>query len=631
MDFSFKKLRKLIFFAFVLLFVIGLLPNLGHASDEFGYKIDIKYDINDQSNTHVTENYQVTNNTPRQYLTELKVAMPTDVVNNLKVSYSDGASIPFTTEKKANDSEGYQYEYLQANIVFNRQNAGNGLAWNFNLSYDTTKLVDNKGTSHTAYIPAIAPSEKAEDYNITVLAPLNFGNPHPSSVKPEESSKQGNKQVFQFNPRELINNPISIVFGDSTTYDINFNFPLNNQSDSEKNFSVTLPPDMPNQKIFINSLDPKPISTHLDEDSNVIADYRVAARTNVVVKTDISALVKYLDYDLSASGNKNDLPDNLVQKYTKPARYWQSNNPDILVKAKSLSNGNFNVSKAIKDTDKFVVDELSYNNEKIKYNIRQGAVQALKDPNNAVCLEYSDLMIALLRAQGIPARMPIGYAYSSNLKASDSVADSLHSWVQAYVPNVGWINVDPTWDEKFNGFGKSDMDHFAFALWGKSDDSPVAVTMNGADQNYQYEDAKIKYLDKSPTPSLNTDLSARKFVILPFISVATFSISAPSAISSDDNKLQLTSGPDKKIVDLGSLAPAQKISSFALMFGSGFASPLSSEYHQGSLVLASSETKAIYWPLVILVVAISGFATYKLIKLVSSRRKKIALSNGQKE
>lgn len=633
MNFSFKKFRRIIIFVCLLATIVGLMPNLGFASEEFNYKVDLKYEVNENGNTRVSEAYQITNNSARQYLTELKITTPTDEVNNLNIKYSDGANIPYTTDKKSNESDGYQYEYIEITIKFSRQNIGKGSTWGFNIFYDTSKLVDKKGTSHTVYIPAISSTENAGDYNISLYAPVDFGNVHPSGIKPIESFKQKDKQVFVFNPREMINNPISVVFGDSTTYNVNFNFPLKNNSDGDKNFTITLPPDMPNQKIFINSLDPKPESTYLDQDGNILANYKVPPHKDIIVKTDISALVKYLEYNLSASGDKEDIPDDLVKKYTKPTQYWQSNNPDILVRAKSLSKGNINVAQVVKATDKFVIEHLSYNNEKIKYNIRQGAVKALKDPANAVCLEYSDLMIALLRAQGIPARMPIGYAYSSNLKASDSVADSLHSWVEVYVPKVGWMVVDPTWNEKFSSFGKSDMDHFAFALWGSNDNKPVAVSSSGSDQNYQYEDAIIKYLDKSPQAQLNAKISAEKYVILPFVSLIKYHLASPAEVAGDNYKLDFGSDSDKKIVDLGSLAPAQVVNSFSVMLGYNFFSLLNAKFiqssHNSSLILAETTSKPNYLPMIGIIIIISGFVIYKLVKLVSNRRKKLARSNGQ--
>ncbi|MDP4038522.1 MAG: transglutaminase family protein [bacterium] len=616
--------RQLIIFFLLLISLISLLPKNSLAAEEFSYKTEIDYHVNENSVTKITESYKITNNTPRQYLTNLKISTPTDEVNNLKVRYVNGGDIPFSLQKKSTDFQGYKYEYQEIDINFNRQNAGKGLTWSFEVSYETSKLVETKGASHTVYIPAITPSEDVQDYSITLSVPQSFGQPHPTGAKPSESSMEENQELFTFNPRDLVNQAVAIVFGDSTTYNINFNFPLKNDTDTAKTFTVALPPDMANQKVFVNSIDPAPISTKLDEDGNILADFKIGAHQNVTVKTDISALVKYLEYDLGASGKKTEIPANLTQKYTKPTRYWQANNPEILVKAKSLSHGDFNVATAVKETNKYVIDALNYNNEKIKYNIRQGAITALKNPGNAVCLEYSDLMIALLRAQGIPARMPIGYAYSGNLKNSDSVSDSLHSWVEVYVPSIGWMVVDPTWGEKFDNFGKSDMDHFTFAIWGQSDDKPVAVSLNNVDQNYQYENALIKYLKQAPIAVKSGKIKVSKWVIAPLVSLLQFSARAPDNVAGDNYAIKFNSGSQVKKTELGSLAPAQVVSSFAAMFGLSFTKNLDAVFVQSGesgLILASAQAKPNYLPLIILVLIISGFVIYKLVKLVSNKNK----------
>jgi len=46
-----------------------------------------------------------------------------------------------------------------------------------------------------------------------------------------------------------------------------------------------------------------------------------------------------------------------------------------------------------------------------------------------ICFDYASLMAAMLRSQGIPTRLEIGYA-----------GDAYHAWVSTYVKDVGWIN-----------------------------------------------------------------------------------------------------------------------------------------------------------------------------------------------
>ncbi|MBM4371013.1 MAG: transglutaminase domain-containing protein [Deltaproteobacteria bacterium] len=58
------------------------------------------------------------------------------------------------------------------------------------------------------------------------------------------------------------------------------------------------------------------------------------------------------------------------------------------------------------------------------------------------CLEYATLLVALLRARGVPARVVSGVAYAS----SEPPSFGYHAWAEARVDGH-WVQVDPTWDE----------------------------------------------------------------------------------------------------------------------------------------------------------------------------------------
>ena len=59
-----------------------------------------------------------------------------------------------------------------------------------------------------------------------------------------------------------------------------------------------------------------------------------------------------------------------------------------------------------------------------------------------VCVEYANLLSALLKISGIPTRYVVGYAYSS-------VESKLigHAWVEILASDGSWIPLDPTWLE----------------------------------------------------------------------------------------------------------------------------------------------------------------------------------------
>jgi transglutaminase-like putative cysteine protease len=617
----FVRFLGLIFLG-VFILAIGLFPNKGRAANEFYYSIDVQYSVPKSGPTNVLQTYNVTNNSSNKYLDSIKISAPSNNVQNLRVYYVGGGSIPFTTQVLTEETSGFKYEYTQINIDFPVAKVGQGLRWGFVVDYQTNSLVENKGRANVVYIPGIS-QENRDSYSVSLKVPDTFGQVHGFGKLPKEVSRQGGIVTYKFEQNDLINNSLQLLFGNSTTYKVGFVFPLNNNSPTPRTFDVALPPNTESQSVFLQNIDPQPSSTRLDGDGNIIASFKLSPNQKLDVKADILADVKYLQYDLAKSGTSKDIPNNLVKTYTQPTRYWQSDNAEINAKAKELTEGKSSVADQIKAINKYVIDTLEYNNEKIKYNIRQGALKAYQDPANVVCLEYSDLSIALLRAAKIPARMPVGYGYSGDLKLSPSVSDSLHSWVEAYVPNVGWVNLDPTWGEKFNNLGISDIDHLAFAIWGASDSNPIAVSAGGQDANYQYEQATISYVTEVPSPSKDSELSATKWVLFPFVSLIQYQAKGPSNSATFDLQLSLGEGRSSLNKELGSTAPAQRISGLALLAGFGFADKSTSKLIEGkSTILASAPVQLNYLPMILVILVITIIIVLVVIKLLSKSHKK---------
>ena len=63
-----------------------------------------------------------------------------------------------------------------------------------------------------------------------------------------------------------------------------------------------------------------------------------------------------------------------------------------------------------------------------------------------VCQDFAHTMIALLRHVRIPARYVSGYLYRGREDHDRSTPDATHAWVEAFMPHLGWIGLDPTND-----------------------------------------------------------------------------------------------------------------------------------------------------------------------------------------
>jgi transglutaminase-like putative cysteine protease len=63
-----------------------------------------------------------------------------------------------------------------------------------------------------------------------------------------------------------------------------------------------------------------------------------------------------------------------------------------------------------------------------------------------VCQDFSHIMIALVRQLGVPCRYVSGYLFESpEARSARSSSDgATHAWVEAWLPDRGWIGFDPT-------------------------------------------------------------------------------------------------------------------------------------------------------------------------------------------
>lgn len=607
-----RLLRRVSLTVALVLTLILLLPHgVTTAASGFSLSTHVNYVVNGNI-TAVSEQYSVTNQTDREFLTEVTLTTPVDTITGVSAAYSDGANIPVTTGNKATNLGSITYNYQTLTLKFPRQIFGSGKSWSFNVHYYATGLVESHGGAHTVFVPQIQNDQLQGDYTARVDVPAGFGTPHFVGAKTSQVSSGGGRQYFDFNKAEISAQSLALSFGDQSDYRVNFNFPLVNSGRTSRTMEVTLPPDLNNQHVHIESLDPQPLNSRIDADGNVLADYRVAPGQHLTVKTVIIGQVNYLDYNLAASGKAKDIPADLVQKYTASTTYWQTGG-QVGAVAKSLNDPNRPVIQNVQAMYQYVIDHLTYNPNKIKFNIRQGSAKALAQPNNVVCLEYSDLLIAMLRSQGIPARMPVGYGFSGSLKTSDSVVDSLHSWVEAYVPGIGWMTLDPTWGEKFDLFGQSDLDHFAFAVWGTKDQLPAPVMTAGRDDGYQYENTTLDYVNSTETVPAGGQLAITRRVILPGISLEQ--ISAQAGGDQAGHYVVQTGG---KNLDLGNLAPGQHITRYRWIIGRNWQSPATADLAETtasqSLVLAHTSVR-LDWRILIGLAGIVAVGLFCLLML----------------
>jgi transglutaminase-like putative cysteine protease len=98
------------------------------------------------------------------------------------------------------------------------------------------------------------------------------------------------------------------------------------------------------------------------------------------------------------------------------------------------------------------------------------------EARRGVCQDFAHLQIACLRSLGLPARYVSGYLETSPPPDEPRLVgvDASHAWIALYVPDVGWIDADPTND-------RVPVDRHVTLAWGRdyADVSPIRGVIHG--------------------------------------------------------------------------------------------------------------------------------------------------------
>lgn len=155
----------------------------------------------------------------------------------------------------------------------------------------------------------------------------------------------------------------------------------------------------------------------------------------------------------TASFPVTGIPANISAIYTKPSPNVESNDSYISSRAHSLTYGCTSMQDAVQKIAQWVIGEIKYYHDPIVGNTIQHASQVIRR-GSGNCAGYTQLIIAMFRSVGIPARYVSGallrYPYSVNntifttpLKLGETGPGS-HAVYEVYYPDKGeWVMADP--------------------------------------------------------------------------------------------------------------------------------------------------------------------------------------------
>jgi len=483
-----------------VLFAILFFINPAQALSESNFLTDynVIYTINEGGITNVNFEISLTNKTSQYYAGSYSIEVGYNDLTNVKASDQSGSIKPFINKKNGETS---------IELNFNQKAVGINNKLNFSLSFDTQSVAKKAGRIWEVNIPGFSNQDSFENFNVSVEVPDSFGKP--SYIKPNLANSSIDSLTFT--KEHLGKSGIYIGFGDYQVYKFNLIYHLQNPNLFKVKTEIAIPPSTGYQEVQIQDLDPKPQNVTLDDDGNWIAEYSLSSLQKIDVVVKGKAKVNRLP-------QKTTLTEDQVQMYLKDQPYWEASSHEIKSLAQKL--------KTPKAIYKYVVDNLSYDIKRVdERKERLGAANVLHNPKSAVCLEFTDLFIALARAAGIPAREVDGFAYTQNSKERplSLLKDILHAWPEYYdFERESWIMVDPTWGNTTKGldyFDVLDFEHFAFVIKGKSSQYPIPAGGYKLDGQEALKDIEVSFDDSferlNPQFAIEWDFSKSYASFLP--------------------------------------------------------------------------------------------------------------------
>lgn len=476
---------------------------------EFSTSYDVLYNIDNSGITTVTEKINLTNLTSEYYASQFKLIIGATQVFDIKAQDGGGA-MEVKSEQKGPTTE--------MNVKFNQQVAGLNKTLSWTLQFKSKDFAEKIGKVWEVRAPKVSSSTTLAGYNLTIAVPIEFGEPTAISPTPKSQTSSQGKLFLTFDAAQLKQSGVSASFGNQQVFDFDLLYHLENNNLVPIITNIALPPDTAYQDVIITRIEPKPLNVTLDDDGNYVAWYRLTRGQKIDVKVVGSGKL----YTQSKVKNPS-LEESLRKKYTQSDKYWEKDHPQIQSKVAEILGNTQDDREKMKLIYHYVVNLLKYDSDRLKSNLeRLGALTALNNPNQAVCMEFTDLLIALARSAGIPTRELDGFAYTANpaLRPLSLSRDILHAWPEYWDPKVGWVMVDPTWENTTGGvdyFNKLDLSHFVFAIKGSSSEYPIPA----GSYKYAGQDSKDVKVNLSETdflgqPHLDVQIEASNPILAGF-------------------------------------------------------------------------------------------------------------------
>ena len=512
---------------FVLL-VAGLFagPVLAGATS---YDISSSYSVNSNGSVDVAQTLSATEGDAKPSPKTLTYQIPGTKIENLKVAYDTGEKINFDSKTTKTKISGVEVEHTELELKLTKSFTSENSKWGVKISYTAKDLFVPRGTLGTMSLPPLNQDLNVGKTTIKINSSTELGITTVYGAKISNSSLSFGAQEFTLSTKGKFLNPIVLSAGSTTVSTVSFEKLFKNEGWWWKTFTLPLPPDSNQQRVYLESLNPQPSSLTLDQDGNVFANYVVGPRGTINVKAKAIVTLNSVVYNTDAEVDRASIPNELNTRYLPATDAW----PKSVLQQEGYKD----------------VDQAASILEIVKGHF-EAAVSSETKTSKLV-----DELTGALRASGIPTRVIKGVLLTNELQQFEQPQQ--HEWVEVYIPNQGWMTLDPIQGRYSDNYGRASAERIALVVVGSDSISAEPVTPKGISFS---KDAAF------PEPDTKkTSLTAQNFMIVPFVNLVHAKVSMPAGIIYDDTLL--VNKTTKSTTEAGSLAPLQQKSLWQLLIG----------------------------------------------------------------
>ena len=281
-----------------------------------------------------------------------------------------------------------------------------------------------------------------------------------------------------------LSDSLTKIFRVNINYSLTFENMGNRPSTITKLYVSIIRDWKPFQKVVLGPIfNINPNSIESDEYGNKYAVYRdillnPGEGKTISIQYILKINISYFKHRYISLNSLKNLPESF-RRFLAPEKYIESNSSEIILKAFQIKDGLDDVYLICKGIANFTSTYIKY----VKVPENKGALWTYRNKIGD-CTQFSRLYVALARAIGIPAYTVSGYSLS-NIDFDRIFESNIgHTWVAIYLPNYGWIPLEP--QSSGDRFGLTPYPYIVFVHRGGSETSIDDVKISVGRFYYYY-------------------------------------------------------------------------------------------------------------------------------------------------